>query len=285
MNTTTTKPVYRLDSAKKNQFVGILLLNYIINEGGKLSILMPDDFKVLDKLVINMVTKGYLKVTGAYYTPTVQGQEVLKTFMNRYLEYLKIYDVFCSVDLEAGEFAYEKYYDFEEDAAWDKYVNQERFEDVRIAVAEFKKLDPKEIVFMSFINEGRFDLVSKGWQFDIYSGLVWGEIEKICNTALSVDEINQGDTEVMQNILRKGAEVAINLLKIEDQRKAEEQKEMELAASLQKQDEEETEEVVEETVVTEYMPDYYYQPYYAYNEYYDPFYISPIWALPLLLLY
>ena len=138
---------------------------------------------------------------------------------------------------------------------------------------------------MSFINEGRFDLVSKGWQFDIYSGLVWGEIEKICNTALSVDEINQGDTEVMQNILRKGAEVAINLLKIEDQRKAEEQKEMELAASLQKQDEEETEEVVEETVVTEYMPDYYYQPYYAYNEYYDPFYISPIWALPLLLLY
>ena len=281
---TITKPVYKVDTNKKNQFVGILLLNYLINENGKLSILMQDDFKVLDKLVIDMAAKGYLAVSNGYYVPTTTGRQVLKTFMARYLEYLKIYDVYCSVDLAAGNFAYDKYYDFETDEEWNEYVNKDVFEDVRIAVAEFKKLDPMEIVFMSFINEGRFPLNVKGWQFDVYTGLAWSEIEKICNSALSVEEINQGDSSVIENVIRRGTEVALNLLKVEDQRKVEDQKERERIAALQQQEEEQQEEVVEETVVTEYMPDYYYQPYYAYNNYYDPFYCNPIWALPLLLL-
>ena len=284
MSDTLTKPVYRLDSVKKEQFIGILLLNYIVNEKGSLPILMQDDFKFLDKVTSSMVAKGYLQVSGAYFAPTAKGKEVLGIFMHRYLEYLKVYDIFCSVDTGAGEFAYDRYYDFETDEDWKKFVNEPRFEDVRIAVAEFKKLDPMEIVFMSFINEQRFDFHKKGWQFDVYSGLAWGEIEKICNAALSVSQLNEGAPEVMENIVRAGADVAIKLMKIEDERKtaevADAKREAEYRASQQ-----EVEEVVEETVVTEYTPDYYYQPYNYYEVYYDPFYISPVWALPLLLLY
>ena len=286
MEATITKPVYRLDSLKRDQFIGILLLNYIINDGGSLPILMQDDFKYLNKITTEMVAKGYLQISGANFVPTTKGKDVLKTFMQRYLEYLKIYDVFCSVDTGTGEFANDKYYDFETDEEWGKFVNDPRFEDVRIAVAEYKKLDPMEIVFMSFINKGRFDLTKKGWQFDVYSGLAWGEIEKICNSALSVSQLNDGAPEVMDNIIKAGADIAIKLLKIEDERKAKEEAEAKRIAELQanEEEDEETEEIVEEIIVTEYTPDYYYQPYYCYNDYYDPFYISPVWALPLLLL-
>ena len=295
MNTTLTKPVYRLDTIKKDQFVGILLLNLLINEKGYLPVLMQDDYKYLNKVATEMVAKGYLQVSGAYFVPTTKGKEVLGVFMHRYLEYLKVYDIFCSVDTATGEFAYDKYYDFETDEEWKKYVNESRFEDVRIAVADYKttqnkdaSIDPMEIVFMSFINEERFDLHKNGWQFDVYSGIAWGEIEKICNAALSVSQLNDGAPEVMENIVRKGADVAVRLLKIEDERKtkeaAEAKRDAELRAS-QQQSVDEEEEVIEETVVTEYTPDYYYQPYGYYEVYYNPFYISPVWALPLLLLY
>lgn len=283
---TLTKPVYKLDTTKKDQFVGILLLNYLINEKGTLPLLMQDDFKVLDKLVTAMVAKGYLQVSGSQFVPTTTGKQVLGLFMNRYLEYLKVYDIFCSVDTEKGEFAYDKYYDFDTDEEWKEYVNEARFNDVRIAVAEFKKLDAMEIVFMSFINEERFDTQVKGWQFDVYTGLAWGEIEHICNTAISMNELNGDFPEVTENIVKAGAEVAIKLLKIEDERKIADEKEAARVAALSHGEgqEEYTEEVVEEVVVNEYTPDYYYQPYGYYETYYDPLYISPVWLLPLLVL-
>lgn len=282
METTLTKPVYRLSEDKKDQFIGILILSYLINQRGTLPLLMQGDFKVLEGVVTKMNGKGYLQVSGAKYVPTRKGEDVLKTFMQRYYEYLKIYDVYCAVDTGAGEFAFERFFDLN-DEDWRVFINEPRFEDVRIAVAEFKKLDPMEIVFMSFISEGRFNLEATGWQFDIYSGLIWNDLLKICNAALSVSELNAEFPEVMENIIKKGTEVAIYLLKVEDENKKKEAEQRALELEQQEQDNA-TEEVVEETVViTEYDADYYYQPYTYYNAYYDPFYISPVWALPLLL--
>src|SRR6202012_3566476 len=102
--------------------------------------------------------------------------------MKRYTEYLKVYDVFSFVDLEKGEFAFARYYDFDSDEAWLSFTDNERFDDLRIAVAIFKKLDPAEIVFMSFINENRFDTTAAGRQIDLVSDNSWKEIEEICET-------------------------------------------------------------------------------------------------------
>ena len=282
METTyTKKPVYKMTTEKKDQFVGILLLDYLINQNGTLPILMDGGFKVLDSVTVKMVGKGYLQVSGSVFRPTTKGQDVLKSFMQRYYEYLKIYDVYCAVDTATGEFAFSKYYDMSEED-FRKYVCQSRFEDVRIAVAEFKGLDPMEIVFMSFINEGRFNTVDKGWQFDVYTGLAWTEIEKICNGSLSVSELNGDYPEVTQNIITEGAKVAVELLKIEDQRRKEDE---ELAArETANQNQQYVEETVVEETITEYNPDYYCRNYFYYECYYDPFYISPIWILPLLLI-
>ncbi|MCP4579785.1 MAG: response regulator [Deltaproteobacteria bacterium] len=56
-------------------------------------------------------------------------------------------------------------------------------------MAEFKKLDPVEIVFMSFLNEDRFGRDETGWQFDLLLGNIWDEILHICNTAIRLEDL------------------------------------------------------------------------------------------------
>ena len=224
-------------------------------------------------------------MVGPQFKVTSKGREVLQNFGKRYSEYLKIYDVFCAVDLTEGKFAFTEFFDFDTDEAWKEYLDHDNWEDVRIAVAEFKKLNPVEIVFMSFINENRFDLSRTGWQMDIVAGFIWEKIKKICNSALCVDQINQGDTTVMPDIIKQGAELSINLIKREDEiRKQEEEFQAKLDEE-NRANQAVEEEVIEETTYYSYpVDDYWYGPSY-YSPYYDPFYVSPLWVVPLVILW
>src|ERR1041385_2713770 len=156
--------------------------------------------------------------------------------------------IFFLFYLEKGEFAFASYFDFDSDDAWADFTNDERFDDLRIAVAMFKKVDPAEIVFMSFINENRFDTTSAGWQMDLVSDNSWKEIEDICNTAIKPDEVGE---DAMLDMISQGSELMIKLL--------EEEKEQEQNNNTG----DGTETIVEEETVE------YYQPYY------DPYYVSP----------
>ena len=248
--------MYLTDNNKKT-FKAIILLNEMINGTHKFQTVANGDDSVLEPLFIELMSKGYVQTSGINYQVTSAGQQVFDTFMKRYTEYLKVYDVFSFVDLEKGEFAFARYYDFDTDEAWADFTNDERFDDLRIAVAMFKKLDPAEIVFMSFINENRFDTSSAGWQMDLVSDNEWAEIENICATAIKPEEV--GD-DAMEDMVGQGSELMISLMKQEQER--------------QEQDNnynDGCETIVEEETVE------YYEPYY------DPFYVSPIWLVPLFL--
>lgn len=247
--------MYLTDNNKKT-FKAIVLLNELVNGNHQFKTVDNGDDKVLEPLFIELMSKGYVQTSGMYYQTTANGQEVLNNFMKRYTEYLKLYDVFSYVDLEKGEFAFARYFDFDTDDQWLNYVNNSRWDDLRIAVALFKKLDPAEIVFMSFINENRFDTSSNGWQINLASDDIWKEIEAICQTAIKPEEVGQ---DAMEDMVGQGSELMIKLLQEEQNREREEQ------------NNNYREEVVEEETVE------YYQPYY------DPYYVSPIWLLPLIL--
>jgi len=264
---------YKVTPEKAEQFTSILLMDYMINQNGELPVLMDDNFKTLEPLVIKLDAAGYVKTPGQTekgmnYLPTDKGKDALGKFMQRYSEYLKLYDVFCAVDLTKGEFAFAKFFDFDSDAAWDAYLNEERWEDLRVAVAEYKKVDPLEIVFMSFLNENRFDYTTTTWQFDVSSGLIYDQMEEICNAALTVDQVNQGDDTVMPDIITLGADLTVSLLKQEEE--------------IRKNDPEPAEEqaVPTQTITEE---NYSYPPQY-YQPYYQPSYISPLWLGLLFLL-
>jgi hypothetical protein len=244
-------------------FQAIILLNEILNNNRKFKTIMNEDDHILEQLFIDLLSKGYVKITGDQYTITELGKKVFDTFMVRYQEYLKIYDIFSFVDLEKGEFAFAKYFDFNTDAEFDTYKVDERFDDVRIAVSRFKKMNSFEIVFMSFINENRFDTTKTGWQIDLLSDDIWMEIDDIVKTAISIEQL--GGEDVIKDIVEQGSKLMIELIKQE--------------AELRKQDlinndnpveETETIEVIEEEVV-------------YYESYYDPYYVSAVWYAPLFI--
>lgn len=215
------------------------------------------DDSVLEPLFIELMSKGYVQTSGSSYQVSPKGQEVFNTFMKRYTEYLKVYDIFSFVDLEKGEFAFARYYDFETDDQWHNFTNDERFDDLRIAVAIFKKIDPAEIVFMSFINENRFDSSSNGWQMDLLSDNNWGEIEEICKTAIKPEEVGE---DPMADMIGQGSELMIKLMKQEQEQNQNNNNSDNGGDTIAE----------EETVQ-------YYEPYY------DPYYVSPIWLVPLFL--
>ena len=237
----------------KKTFQAIILLDEMINGRHQFKSDNKEDM-VLAPLFTDLLSKGYLQTSGINYQVTARGQDVYNIFMKRYTEYLKVYDIFSYVDLEKGEFAFARYFDFDSDDAWADFTNDERFDDLRIAVAMFKKIDPAEIVFMSFINENRFDTTTPGWQMDLVLDIVWNEIEDICNTAIKPDEVGE---DAMLDMISQGSELMIQLLEEEKQQ--------------EQNNNSGTETIVEEETVEYYRP------------YYDPYYVSPAWLLPLFL--
>jgi hypothetical protein len=247
--------MYLTDDNKKT-YKALILLNEMTNGTHQFKTVGNGDDSILEPLFIELMANGYVQTSGLYYQPTAKGQEVFNTFMKRYTEYLKVYDIFSYVDLEKGDFAFARYFDFDSDEAWADYAGNERFDDLRIAVAMFKKVNPAEIVFMSFLNENRFDTTANGWQMDIASDNEWKEIEEICRTAIKPEEVGE---DALLDMIGQGSELMMKLLEEENKQ-----------ARDNGANNNGEEVVVEETVA-------YYEPYY------DPYYVSPIWFLPLFL--
>jgi hypothetical protein len=261
-------------------FKSIILLNELIVNGRIFKTIMNGDDRLLEPLFIELLAKNYIAISGDRYVVTNAGQLVFDTFMGRYKEYLKIYDIYAFVDTAEGEFAFEKFYDFNSDEKWNNYKSDERFFDVRIAVATFKKINPFEIVFMSFINENRFDTTVTGWQFDLLADNVWAEIDEIVRTSITAEEL--GDI-VLENMIKRGTEVMMMLIQKEleiNKKRLEDAKAEQLCMADDDEGHEQTEEYIVETttIIEEYEEDYDY-----YAVYYDPWYISPIWLAPLFI--
>jgi hypothetical protein len=134
---------------------------------------------------------------------------------------------------------------------------------------------------MSFINENRFDTEKTGWQFDLLADNVWNEIDNIVNTAITIEQLD--GVGAMENIVKRGTEIMFELInkEIELKKQALEQAKAEqLCMADDDEGAEETEEYIVETttIITEYEDEIDY-----YGPYYDPYYYSPIWVIPLFL--
>jgi len=212
-----------------------------------------------------MMSKDYIRLDEKNnYMPRQLGIEKLENLKQRYEEYLAHFDLFCAVDLESGEFAFEKIFELD-DEQWDVYINEERFVDLRIAVAWFKKINPADFVFLSFLKEGRFDTERPNWQFDLLSGLIWEQVEEIVDSAIQVEDLSYETDEeeeisgeaVIEDVIRQGARLSEKLYLEEEHLRHEN---------------------------GEYPNDYYDddQESYSvvtYQNYYNPFFVSPLWFI------
>ena len=262
---------YELLEKDKDRFISLVLLNEIINQQVYPPVKVIGEDIYLDNYLKLMLSKGWLEVKNDVYIPTPAGRTELESFYVKYSEYLKLFDIFCAVDLTEGTFAFEEINNpaFDDDR-WADFLANERFSDVRVAVAEFKGINPIEIVFMSFLTEGRFEVGVEKWQHNLTGNDVWNEIIDICNTAITKEYLMEDG--VLENVVIKGAEIALALLEQVGQGEEEENS---IPNDLFL-----TEEVTEEYVEVVEMPSYGYD---YYDSYYDPYYVSPIWLVPILL--
>ena len=256
---------FTISEEQRKEYAAGFLLDLMLNGGRRYSVVLEGANGDLESLLVFMMAKGYVDLDKEnYYVSTQKGSEKLENLKQRYDEYLAHFDLFCAVDLEQGEFAFEKIFELD-DEQWDSFINQERFVDLRIAVAWFKKINPTDFVFLSFLKEGRFDTEHRNWQFDLLSGLIWEQVEEIIATAIQVEDLSYqtqtGETiygeAVIEDIIRQGAKLSEKLYVEEEHLRHEN---------------------------SEFPNDYYDEdqesnPVVSHQSYYDPFFVSPLWFI------
>lgn len=200
------------------QYAGLYVMYVIDKESYQFTIPLHPRDRVMEPIIEWLIEQEYIELKGQIYSLTKKGQDVLDTFLDRYKTFLEEYDVYCGVDLEQKEFAFTYYRNYEDMEEWNDFLADERWEDLRIAVAEYKGLDPIEIVLMSLIHEGRFGQDEDGWSEDLLLGSVWEEIQSICNTALRFKSLrnelkNQSESSeaFIKDIIQKGSEILADL--------------------------------------------------------------------------
>jgi hypothetical protein len=200
---------WTVSDEQKLRFAGIFLLEFMINHPRIFQLWLEDEDSDLEPILEWLLVKEWIQIRDAKdYIPTEEGRNIIKRFMERYARFVYFFDVFSGVDLGSGEFAFERYFEILEPDEWQAYLHDERFEDVRIAIAEHLGINAVEIVFMSFIREDRFGRDATGWQFDLLLGSVWDEILDVCNNATDLSELGYQDGDRWIN----GATVAEDIL-------------------------------------------------------------------------
>lgn len=253
---------YKITEEKRQQYAGIFVLDTIMDASGRIPLLLEGADVHLEPTLDWLHNRGHLEIVdNEHYSISDSGRLAVKRYRAHYKEFLRTFDIYSAVDLEEGSFAFERLFDFEDESDWDEYINRDTWDDLRVAVAELKEIDPVELVFLSFVNEGYLETLD-GWQVALLSDEVWSEIEDICNNATDVDDLGFEDSEegtiegidVLKDVIKEGAELNLELKKYEQELEDEDG------------DDEEDDDDDEEIIVEEY-----YQPYY------DPYYVSPVW--------
>ena len=167
--------------------------------------LVETDDEGLESLLNFMESRGTLTVEeDNYYKATDKGHEVYQDLVKQLEAYVTHFEVYAYVDLEQGIFG-----DPEKDL-----LESEKWSDLRVAVAEFKGIDPYRVVFLAMLSAETF-YENPDWKFDLSMGTLFQEMEQIVEEQLHVDELGYCDSEgefsgeeVIHDIIKQGSELA-----------------------------------------------------------------------------
>ena len=208
---------YQVNKEQRLQYAGLFLLDRLSGEEEDFFVDLPQDQQILLSVFSWLQKQRYVQTDHEHkYGLTVNGSDILERFRKQYRKFLKESDIFCAIDLSAGEFAYSYYRDFNDQKSWEDFLNQERWEDLRVAVAEHEGEDIIEIIFMDMINEGYYGKDEQGvWSFDKLLGSVWSEIEEIATNSIHTKDLAyeaEGalipGSDVIEDIIHQGRNIA-----------------------------------------------------------------------------
>jgi len=263
-----TTPQEKLSTEKKQQFAGLLLLDQIISEKEKLhSAFMEKNDQLLEEYFNILERRGLLEVgEDHYFKITEQGQKIYQQLLDQQVSYDTHFDVYSHVDMEKGIFA-DKTTDFLED---------ERWEDLRVAVAQFKGIDPYRMVFLGMLSSETF-FENLDWKFDLAAGTLFEEMEAIVEEQIIEEDLSYEDEDgfvsghaVLEDVIQQGSQI--------NQERYQKEEESERALA-QRTDEEAPGETV--TIIEEHPDGYGYDPMLTLGAYAGSvLFIETIWRDP-----
>ena len=135
-----------------------------------------------------------------YYWPTQKGRDQYCQLVEQLESYIIHFDVFAYVDLEKGDFG-----DSKEDL-----MEGNQWSDLRVAVAEFKGIDPFRVVFLAMLSEEIF-FENPDWKFDLGLGTLFDELEQIVKDQVGIEDLSYEDQDgtvsgedVIRDIIEQG---------------------------------------------------------------------------------
>lgn len=192
------------------QYAGLFLLKEIVEKNSIFTTHPDDDESVLEPILIWLKEAGHLRLNRHNeYAATKRGREHVFSFLERYSAFTQEYDVFSGVDLKSQDFAIRYYNTFHEEVEWNSFLQDERWEDLRIAIAEYQGFDAIEMTFMRFVHNDHFGRYNNAWNFELLLGAIWEEIQASCNNAVRLQSLAcqfsaQSPEMFLQDILEKG---------------------------------------------------------------------------------
>ena len=166
--------------------------------------LTETDDEGLESLLNFMESRGTLTVEeDNYYKATDKGHEVYQDLVKQLEAYVTHFEVYAYVDLEQGIFG-----DPETDL-----LEGDKWSDLRVAVAEYKGIDPYRVVFLAMLSAETF-YENPDWKFDLSMGTLFQEMKQIVLEQLHVDDLGYSDSEgkvsgeeVIRDIIEQGSEL------------------------------------------------------------------------------
>lgn len=208
-----------VDDHARVQYAGFYVLRLLKDPDVDANALIAQDERLLTPILTWLIEKDYAFVDDKdALRATSQGADVVAQFEQRYKTFLRDYDVFCAVDLEAGEFGLAHYEEYPNPGDWQAFLAQDRWDDLRVTVAIHEGIDPVEIIFMGLIKDGRFGRDEDGWNFDLLLGSIWDEVGQVCNSALTIEDLAFDDdgahvdgATVVEEIIERGKDLMSGL--------------------------------------------------------------------------
>lgn len=197
-----------MDQPAPTLYLGTVLLCHMHTADKEFDVLLLGDEKHLESPLTWLMTRKLVEISDKHrYRLTAPGKEKAEEFIKRYQRFLQYFDVFGFVDLEDGEFAFSFREEFESQAEFNRFLDDERWDDLRLAVAQHLGADPYEIVFSQFLAEEEFDYQKAAWQLSLTGGIVWLQIEEIIDTAIMPEDLSYGDvsaSDVLADVVEQG---------------------------------------------------------------------------------
>ena len=149
-----------------------------------------------------------------FYQPTKKGQELYEQLLEQLESYEFHFNIYAYVDLEEGLFG-----DPNKDL-----LEGDQWSDLRVAVAEFKGIDPFRIVFLAMMSADKF-CENPDWKFDLSLGTLFDEMEQIVHDQIGIDDLSYKDEDgsvsgedVIRDIIKQGKILVNERCKIENEK-------------------------------------------------------------------